>query len=31
MRVFNSIYTALQLGHLGLVLRVYKSLKGEKR
>ena len=30
MRVFNSIYTSLQLGHLGLVLKVYKSLKEEK-
>ena len=30
MKVFSSVYTALQLGKLSLMLKIYKSLKEEK-
>lgn len=31
MRVFNAVYTALQLGKINLILRVYKFMKEDKR
>lgn len=31
MRVFNTLFTAIQIGRLDLVMRIYKSLKEDNK
>lgn len=30
MRLFNAVYTAMQIGRLDLIIRIYKSLREDK-